>query len=114
MHKSLINRHFSVPTHNDAAVILQPCEQSFALPSTFLASQLSAVLRSRPNPVRFVRCDKFNIPFINQLIITLVRVVGPAVNNFLRQIFRHTEVESLFHKHYFMRRSVACVHGDCI
>ena len=98
--------------HNQPSKVLQPCKQSLDLPSTFVASQLSAVLRSRLNPVRLVRRDKLHVSFISQLLIKLVRVVGPVANNFLRQIFCHAGVESFFHKRYFMRRSAACVHGE--
>ena len=99
-------------SHNQSPKVLQPCKQSFDLPTTFVATQLSSVLCCWLNPVRLVRCDKFHASFIRQLLVKLVRVVGPVADNFLRQIFRHASVESFFDQRYFMRRSAACVHGE--
>ena len=110
-HRQKITQMKFIP-HNQPPKVLQPCEQSLDLPSTFVASQLSAVLCSRLNSVRLMRCDKFHVSFISQLFVKLVRVVSPIADNFLRQIFRHAGIESFFHKRYFMRRSAACVHGE--
>lgn len=97
---------------NQSAKVLKPGKQPLYFPSSFVASQRSAVLRRRFSPIHFVRSDHLHVSLVGQLFIQFVRVIRLVANDFLRQLFQHASVQSVVHQRHFMRASAACVHGE--
>ena len=94
-----------------AAKVLQPRPQPFNLPSAFVATQLSAVLRRRFLPVRPVRrnhldatCGKFRVKWVGVVSLVADQACGPFGDKTLKQ--------SLADKGDFMRRSRRRVDGE--
>ena len=61
MKERTVNRYVSVPPHDKAAEVTEPCEGSFDLPSSFIPSQLPAILRRLLNSVLPVRAYQFDV-----------------------------------------------------
>lgn len=100
-----------IETNQNPTEILQPRKQAFDFPASFVAAQLSAVLRFRALAIRFMRRDHFSFKLC-QLFVQRIRVVSLVADQSSRSLVGKPRTESLFDKSDFMRRSRFRVDGD--
>lgn len=99
-----------LPSSDEAAEAVQPCEQPLHLPAAAIAAQWAVVL-SFPPPVRPVWSNEDD-PLFFEPLIQLVRIVGAIANHPLRPGCGKTLLESDFDKFGFMWRSACNPGGD--
>lgn len=100
-----------IETNQNPTEILQPREQAFDLPASFVTPQLSAVLRFRSFAICLVRRDHFSFK-LRQLFVQRIGVVSLIADQSARSLVGKARKESLFDKSDFMRRSRFRVDGE--
>ena len=100
-----------IPTCQDAAVFVEPCEGAFDLPTPAVASQLPAILGGRPLAAAPVRRNHFNT-VLCQPLIERITVVGTIPDKSSGSSQREGFIERSFDKGDFMWASRSRVHGD--
>ncbi len=100
-----------VEARSNSAKVLQPCNQAFDLPPTFVTPQGSAVLCWCFQTVRLVRRDHLNA-FFFEFRIQRVGVIRLVANQLCGLFTSETRRKSVSDKSDFMRASTRCVGGD--
>lgn len=75
MHKSLINRHISIPSNHDAAIVLQPSDRAFDDPSLSITPKRSAVLSLGFATIDLMRAHQLQATFF-QSITQRIGIIG--------------------------------------
>jgi hypothetical protein len=100
-----------VPTCQDTAKLVEPCESAFNLPSSAVALKLSAVLRDGLPSVFSMRSNHFNTTRC-QLLIERITVIGTIPDKSSGSSHGDGFIERSFDKGDFMWASRSRVHGD--
>lgn len=100
------------PADDDAAIVMQPGEQTFDLPTTLVASQRSAVLSEGFRTKGSVRRDHFDAEVVHQSLVQAIVVVGAVTDQPFREVGKESVFESGFDELSFMRRSAGHVQGE--
>src|SRR6266567_2578770 len=100
-----------VEARGNAAKVLQPCNQALDLPSAFITTQCSAILRGRFLSIRLMWRNHLDT-FLAQLQVQRVRVIGFVANQLSGLFTSETRRKSVLDKGDFMRASTRCVGGD--
>jgi hypothetical protein len=102
----------SLPASDDAAVVMEPREEPFDLPSATKATQHAAILRARPRSIDPMGRDQFNAVALSEQGIEGIVVVGPITNQARRERRGETFGEGGFDEGGLIRRSAGQVDGD--
>ena len=100
------------PADHDAAIVMQPREQTFDFPSTAVAPQRAAILGQSSGASGSVWCNHLDAIVLHQLFIETVTVVGAIANQPLGEVGEESLFERGFDELGFMRRSAGHVEGD--
>ena len=96
---------------NQSAEVLQPTDGTFDFPASAIASQLSAVLGSRLNPVASMRAHQFNAapsqPSTQQVTVRS-RIVDQAAG----LSTKYSSCEQRLNKVHFMRTRTGCINAE--
>ena len=98
--------------NNKAPEVLQPSKQTFDLPTTFVASQYSAILAGRFAAVASMRGNHLQAPFGLQSLVQPIRVIGLVTDQTLGQFFQETGVQGSIDQGHFVRTSPGGINGD--
>ncbi len=102
----------TLPADDDAAVVMQPSEQTFDFPPTAIAPQRSPILRERPAADGVVRSNHLHAVVFAQPLVQSVAVVGAVPDQALGEIFDESLLEGGFDELGLMRRSAGHVQGE--
>ncbi len=102
MEERIVYHDTPVPTNHQAAIVAQPGEGAFRLPSSFISSQFSPILRGRLTSIALMRADQFN-PATFQTLSQRIAVVG-SIRNQSSRIFSRTATTFPRHGNLFDRR----------
>ncbi len=91
-------------SRNDPSKVLEPCEQAFHLPATNVSAKWAAVLGLRP-PIRPMRRDQFNVPFLPQPLIQSIAFVCLVADQSLGGHAEEARVDGFFNERDFSWRS---------
>ena len=97
-------------SYDKTTEVMQPCEQTFDLPSAAIAPQGTPVLCF--GSISPVRGDHFNTPILLQLDVELVAVIGLVANQTPRQLIGKSVIQRVFNQGHFMRRRACHVKGE--
>jgi len=112
MQKSPINRHISVPSNHDAAVVLQPGNRAFNDPSLSIASKRSAVLPLGLASIDLVRTHQLQAAFF-QTIPQRIRIVRAIRHKMAAMIFRQRRfIQRCLDQFRFVRGRACHVHSE--
>jgi hypothetical protein len=98
--------------NHQASEVLEPGEQAFKLPSTFIATKFPSILGAWLTPLCAVRGNHFNAALMQEALIKAIAVIGLIANNVLRSISRKAAVDGCLSQGYLMGRSALNVSGD--
>jgi hypothetical protein len=99
------------PTHQQAAKVLQPCEEPLDFPASLVTPELSPVLAVRSCAITTVRCDQLD-SMLGQLIVQSITVI-PLVSDQSFRFLRHEAVlDGNGNELLLMRRSARNPKGD--
>ena len=101
-----------LPASDDAAIIMEPSNQTLDFPATSVAAQRAAVLGYGFAAVPAVRRDQFHAEKFADPLIQRIAVVGFVADQSLRNFTQESPLQRGFDKSGFMRRSADHVHGD--
>ena len=96
---------------DEAAVVVQPCEQPFDLPATSVSAKGATVLALMPAG-RKIRGDEFDAALFEKSIVQAVAVVGFVSDQPVDGIGHECVVESRFDERDLVRRSTCDANGD--
>ena len=112
MYKSPINRYFPVPTHCDAAIILQPRDGSFHNPSMPVSPQLTAILSLGLSAIYLMRTNQLEAT-IFKAVSQWVGIIRSISHNIAFMIFRQRSFIKCYFDEFRLVRGRAChVHSD--
>jgi hypothetical protein len=98
-------------SHDNSSVILYPGKEPFNLPSAFVTTEFSAILRFRLFSITLMRRDQLD-PALRQFFIERVGIISFIAD----QLFGHLLDQPMFdccaNKSDFMRRSIRRVNGE--
>ncbi len=100
-----------IETNQHTTEVLQPRKQAFDLPASFVASQLSSVLRFCLLSIRFMRRDQFSF-MLEEPFIQRIGIVSLIADQFFGALVGKTLKQSLLDKSDLMRRSTLRVNGE--
>ena len=100
------------PADHDAAVVMEPSEQTFDFPSTAVAPQNAAILGESSGARGTVWCDQLDTVVHHQALVQAVAVIGAVADQPLREVGEEPFVKSGFDEFGFMRRSAGHVQGE--
>src|SRR5579862_8758606 len=100
------------PADHDAAVVMQPREQTFDFPSTPVAAQNAAILGQSFGAPGTVWCDHLDAVVHHQALVQAVAVIGAVADQPLREVGKESFVESGLDEFGFMWRSAGHVQGE--
>src|SRR5437588_204164 len=100
-----------IEARGNAAKVLQPCNQAFDLPSAFITTQCSAILRGRFLSIRLMWRNHLDT-FFKQLQVERIGIIGFVANQLGGLLTSETRRKSVVDKGDFMRASTRCVGGD--
>ena len=98
-------------THNNSSKILQPRKQSFNLPTAFVTTKFSAVLRFCLFPIPFVRRNQLDVEFF-QLLVQRIGIIRLVADYLSRSFVGKSFADGSPDKFDFVRRSRVCVNGE--
>jgi hypothetical protein len=85
-----------LPSGDEAAEGVHPGEEPFYFPAATVATQLSPILSlAAPAPIG---CDQFDVVFLGELLVELVRVVGFVADEPGREFVEEASGKNLLHK----------------
>src|SRR6478735_7127327 len=100
-------------SHNQAAEVVHPSEQSFHFPAALEPAQRTSVLGNPIGPAAAtVRSNHFGAELLQNLSVQPVTVVRLVSNEPLRQISYEPLLQRFSHQFYFSRASTLCAYGD--
>ena len=100
------------PASDDAAVIMEPGEEPFNLPSAPKAAQRAAILRGMPRATDSMGGDQLDAVALREQRIERIAIVGPIPNQARRERRGEALGEGGFDEGGFIRRSAGQVDGD--
>ena len=100
------------PANDDTTKVMKPSEQSLDLPTTPIATQHAAVLRSFAAARGVMRGHQLYAEPIANLHIQRVAVVGAIADQALGSFREESSLDGGFDEFCFMRRSAGHVHGE--
>ena len=101
----------ALPTRDEAAVVLQPGEEPFDLPTAQVATQRAAIL-GPPPAVRAVGSDQLDPALLREPFVQAVAVVGPVPDQAVGSVLEEAVVDRLLRERDLMRRSTGNPCGD--
>ncbi len=99
------------PTHQQAAKVLQPCEQALDFPPAFVTPEFSSVLAVRSCAITTVRCDQLD-SVLGKLIVQSITVIPLVGNQPFRFLGHEAVLECNRNELLLMRRSACNPKGD--
>ena len=100
------------PANDDAAIVMQPSEQTLDFPTTPIAPKRTAVLRWFSAARGIVWCDQFYPEALADFGIKRIAVVRPVADHSLGRFGEEALLERGADELRFMRRSAGHVHGE--
>jgi len=100
------------PANDDAAIVMQPSEQTLDFPTTPIAPKRTAVLRWFSAARGIVWCDQFYPEALVDFGIKRIAVVRPVADHSLGRFGEEALLERGADELRFMRRSAGHVHGE--
>jgi hypothetical protein len=101
-----------LPANDDAAVIMEPSEQTLDFPATTVAPQYAAILCGCSGSPSVVRRDHLHAETLANLRIQWIAVVGAVTDQPLGSFGEKASLDGGFDEFCFMRRSAGHVHGE--
>jgi hypothetical protein len=98
------------PPGDEAAEVVQPCEQPFHLPASAVTTQFAAILALAP--VAPIGRDQLDPVLLGECGIERVRVVGFVANEPGREFVEKTAGQNVFNKLALGRRSAVDRYGE--
>lgn len=99
------------PSGDEATEVMQPCEESFHLPPSAIAAQLTSVLGLLSSPAP-VGSDHFDVVLGGEFCVERVRVVGFVADEPSRELVEEAGGQNVFHKLALGRRSAVDRYGE--
>src|SRR3972149_655439 len=99
-------------TNYKTTKVLKPRKKAFHLPTFFIATKYTTILRWRFYTVVFMRSNQLNASFFSQTLIQRITVISHITSYFFRNIFKKASIKSIFNKSYFVRAGTVCANGD--
>ena len=112
MDKGFVMLNASIVSGNNPFEFIQPGENPFNLPSSFVSSKLPSILRSWLNSVVFMWCDQLNT-FQCKSFIERITVIGTIPDNSCGLFHSESFIDGSFDKGDFMWASRSRVQGEC-
>ncbi len=102
----------TLPTHQQAAEIFQPCEEPLDFPSPLVTPKFSPVLAVRSCAVTTMWCDQFDAVLPGQQIVQGVAVISPIGNQSFRLLGHKAVLDRSLDEFLLMRCSARNPEGD--
>jgi len=99
--------------NNQAAKVVQPCEESFHFPTTLEAAQRTSVLSDTIGPATLaVWSNHLSAELLQNFTVQAVTVVSLIPNESLRDVSDESLLQRLGDQFYFGRASTVCAYGE--
>jgi hypothetical protein len=99
-----------LPSGDEAAEVVHPSEEPFDFPAPTIATQLPPILAFAP--ALPVGRDQFDVVFLTELFIEIVRVIGFVADEPCREFVEEASGQNLFHKLALGWRSTLHRYGE--
>src|SRR2546427_1756773 len=99
-------------SNNQPSEVVQPCEQTFDFPASFVSAQHSSILGPGLLPVAPMRSNQFGLECFEKPLIQRIAGIRAISDQPLWLLVNETRFERLLYERDFMRRSAACPFGE--